>query len=230
MLIFLSYACAFIGWVVAAVTNPLLTPHLTLGQLLFVGAAFQIIAQALRPWSSLPVFCLSFTLQAIGSGFQDAHCNTFVGSVDRRVAHRWLGFIHAAYALALVIGPLVATSLASHPQQGNSPVNGNETWRRTYLVTIGANLMNLAWVIVAFRDSLWTARWRDEQLEEGNDEERVAASNNGGRPISRPQQQKETTLSSLQDMIAMLKMRDVWFISLFFFFAAGASQASNGES
>lgn len=229
MRILSSYACSFIGWVLAAVTNPLLTPHLTLGQLLFVGAAFQIIAQALRPWSSLPVFCLSFTLQAIGSGFQDAHCNTFVGSVDKRVAHRWLGFIHAAYALALVLGPLVATSLASHRQQGNSPVSGEETWRRTYFVTVGANLINLAWVIVAFRDSLWIARWRDDHSEEGNDEERVSSSNTYSEPSPRPRQQKETTLSSLQDMLAMLKVRDVWLISLFFFFAAGASQASNGK-
>lgn len=227
-----SYACSFIGWVLAALTNPLLTPHLTLGQLLFVGAVFQILAQALRPWSSLPGFCLSFTLQAIGSGFQDAHCNTFVGSVDKRVAHRWLGFIHAAYALALVIGPLVATSLASHRQQGSSRLlDGDESWRRTYFAMIGANVVNLAWVIVAFRDSIWLPRWKnkDNAPSRGGDEARVTVRNTESGRHSQPQQRKEF-LSSLQDMLAMLKVKDVWLISLFFFFAAGASQASNGES
>lgn len=101
-------------------------------------------------------------------------------------------------------------------------------------MTIGANVVNLAWVVVAFRDSLWIARWRNSDSHSSGggriDEERVSVRNTeSGRP-PRTQQQKETTLSSLQDMLAMLKVKDVWLISLFFFFAAGASQASNGES
>lgn len=109
---------------------------------------------------------------------------------------------------------------------------GDESWRRTYFATIGTNVVNLAWVIVAFRDSLWIARWRDgDNHSNGNgDEERVFARNIESGQTFRPQEQKETTLSSLQDMLAMLKVRDVWLISFFFFFAAGASQASNGES
>lgn len=212
-------------------TNPLLSPHLTLGQLLFIGAAFQVLAQALRPWSSLPVYCLSFTLQAVGSGFQDAHCNTFVSGVGKKVAHRWLGFIHAMYALALVVGPLVATSLASHPSKGSGLIEGDESWRRTYFVTIGVNVVNIVWVVVAFRDSLWQARWREGDNSSGADEERLSergvSAEVGQTP--RSQQEKETTLSALQDMVAMLKVKDVWLISFFFFFAAGASQASNGE-
>ncbi|KAJ4404680.1 hypothetical protein N0V82_010457 [Gnomoniopsis sp. IMI 355080] len=171
-------------------------------------------------------------MSALGSGYQDAHYNTFVGGVDRKVAHRWLGFIHAMYALALVMGPLVATTLASHPTNGSLAIDGDDSWRKTYFVTIGANVVNVAWVVVAFRDSIWVARWREsDKPSRGSDEERMAEGgvSGEGRQTPRPQQRKETTLSSLQDMLAMLKVKDVWLISLFFFFAAGASQASNGE-
>lgn len=167
------------------------------------------------------MYCVSFSLQALGSGYQDAHCNTFVSGVNKKVAHRWLGFIHAMYALALVVGPLVAIALASHPTRGSGLVGGEESWRRTYFVTIGANVVNIAWVVVAFRDTLWLARWRDgDEPSDGDEEE------SGRQPRH---QQEETTLSALRDMRAMFKVKDVWLISLFFFFAAGASQTSSGE-
>lgn len=175
------------------------------------------------------MYCVSFSLQALGSGFQDAHCNTFVSGVGKKVAHRWLGFIHAMYALALVVGPLVATTVASHPTgggEGSGPTGGVESWRRTYFVTIGANVVNIAWVVVGFRDTLWLVRWRDGDSRSGGDEEqsRRGVSVEAGQQ----QQEKETTLSALRDMRDMLKLKDVWLISLFFFFAAGASQTSNG--
>ncbi|KAF3770790.1 MFS general substrate transporter [Cryphonectria parasitica EP155] len=199
------YASSFIGWFLAAITNPLLTPHLTLGQLLCLGAAVQLVAQCLRPWSPFPLFCVTFALQALGTGYQDAHGNTFVSGV--RLAHRWLGLIHAMYALALVMGPLVATSIAAHPSAtGRGVVGGSSSWRRTYFVTLGVNLVNLAWVMVAFRDSLG----------------KIHSETARGRADG------STAWSALRDMGVMLKVKDVWLISLFFFFALGASMTSSG--
>lgn len=208
---------------VGAFTNPALAPHLRLGQLLCLGALLQLAAQALRPWgwSGLPAFAVSFFLQSVGTAYQDALGNTFVTGV--RAAHRWLGFIHAMYALALLVGPLLATAIASTatPGTGAGFVGGEESWKRTYFVTVGLGLVNVVWVMVAFRDTLWVSG-RDDGVSGGGVEEGV------GRTLGE-EQEKQTALTAIRDMGAMLKVKDVWLISLFFFFALGAAQTAGGE-
>lgn len=205
---------------IGALTNPALAPHLRLGQLLCLGALLQVAAQVLRPfgWSGLPAFAISFFLQSLGTAYQDALGNTFVSGVG--VAHRWLGFIHAMYALALLVGPLLATAIASSPTPGGGSVcvGGEESWKRTYFVTIGLGVVNLVWVVVAFRDTLWVSRPRNNDgVEEGT-----------GRVVGEDKN-KQTALSALRDMSTMLKVKDVWLISLFFFFALGAAQTAGGK-
>ncbi|KAI1377415.1 MFS general substrate transporter [Hypoxylon crocopeplum] len=145
-LVVAGYATTFAGWLLAALTNPFLTARLTLGQLLGIGALLQLAAHSLRPWTPLPVFCATFLLQSLGMAYQDSHANTFVGGL-RNVPHRWLGFVHACYALGCLAGPLVATAVAS-----SSAANA---WKRVYLVLVGICVLNVVGVAVAFRDSLW---------------------------------------------------------------------------
>lgn len=219
----LRYACNFTGWMIGAFTNPALAPHLKLGQLLCLGALLQLAAQVLRPfgWSGLPAFGVSFFLQSLGTAYQDALGNTFVSGV--RVAHRWLGFIHAMYALALLVGPLLATAIASNvtPGNGSGFVGGEESWKRTYFVTVGLGVVNVAWVAIAFRDTLGIPR-RNNGVPRGGDEEGAARAVGG-------EEDKQTALSALRDMSTMLKVKDVWLISLFFFFALGAAQTAGGK-
>lgn len=207
-----------------ALTNPALAPHLRLGQLLCLGAALQLAAQVLRPfgWSGLPAFAVSFFLQSLGTAFQDALGNTFVSGV--RAAHRWLGFIHAMYALALLVGPLLATAIASSatPGDGGGFVRGEESWKRTYFVTVGLGVVNVVWVMFAFRDTLWSPRRGEGALGGDGDEE------GPGRALGE-EQERQTALSAIRDMGAMLKVKDVWLISLFFFFALGAAQTAGGK-
>ncbi|KAJ0117815.1 MFS general substrate transporter [Diaporthe amygdali] len=215
------YACSFLGWLIGALTNPVLAPHLALGQLLWAGALLQLLAQVLRPWawSGLPAFAASFFLQSLGTAYQDALGNTFVSGV--RAAHRWLGFIHAMYALALLVGPLLATAIASKTSRGSGGfVGGEESWKRTYFVTVGLGVVNLVWVMMAFRDTLWISR--SDGVSRGGDEERA------GSATGEQQRDRQKTSSALRDMGAMLKVKDVWLISLFFFFALGAAQTSGG--
>lgn len=206
---------------IGAFTNPALAPHLKLGQLLCLGALLQLAAQVLRPfgWSGLPAFAVSFFLQSLGTAYQDALGNTFVSGV--RAAHRWLGFIHAMYALALLVGPLLATAIASNATPGSGFVGGEESWKRTYFVTVGLGVVNVAWVAIAFRDTLGVPG-RDDGVLRGGDEE------GAGRAMGE-EQDKQTALSALRDMGTMLKVKDVWLISLFFFFALGAAQTAGGE-
>ncbi|KAL1852865.1 hypothetical protein Daus18300_012029 [Diaporthe australafricana] len=221
------YACSFLGWLIGALTNPILSAHLELGQLLWLGAALQLGAQVLRPWawSGLPAFAASFFVQSLGTAYQDALGNTLVSGVPR-AAHRWLGFIHAMYALALLVGPLLATAIASNVTSSKGAlVGGDESWKRTYFVAVGLLAVNLVWVMVAFRDTLWVSGRGGDGVSRGGDEERA------GRAVGEQQQQqqdRQTASSALRDMGAMLKLKDVWLISLFFFFALGAAQTASG--
>ncbi|KAK6839517.1 hypothetical protein PG987_005383 [Apiospora arundinis] len=130
------YGTKFTGWFVAAATNPVLTVHLTLGQLLAVGAG-------------LALFCITF-LQSLGMAYQDTHANTFVSGIPN-IPHRWLGFIHGCYALGCFVGPLIATGPANTPAT-TAVVEG---WRMVYFVLIGIGVVNMAGVAMAFKDSLW---------------------------------------------------------------------------
>lgn len=129
------------------------------------------------------------------------------------------------WALALVFGPLAATVIASNLTDGGGieggVIGGENAWRRTYFITIALGVVNLLGVMVGFRDTLWQAKWRQVEQQPRADE----------RGESRQQQQeKETTASGLRDMVDILKVKDVWLIGLFFFFALGASMTSSGAS
>ncbi|KAI1447178.1 MFS general substrate transporter [Annulohypoxylon stygium] len=202
------YAVTFTGWLLAALTNPFLAAHLTLGQLLFAGALLQLLAHALRPWGPLPLFCAAFLFQAAGMAFQDAHSNSFVSGL-RNVPHRWLGFIHACYALGLFVGPLVATAIATTGVKGADEEGKGEWgkgWRRVYFVLIGICVLNVAGVAIAFGDTLWS-RVRHNGSEEGG---------------------KRRNREAVKGMARILKTRTFWLLSLFYFFTLGAGMTAGG--
>ncbi|KAI1175508.1 major facilitator superfamily domain-containing protein [Nemania sp. FL0916] len=193
------YATTFAGWLLAALTNPILTAQLTLGQLLLLGAVLQLIAQALRPWSPLAVFCVSFLFQSLGMAYQDAHSNTFVSNLHN-VPHRWLSFIHACYALGTFIGPLIATAIANAPN--SLAIVG---WRRVYFVLIGTSVLNVAGVMVAFRDTLYSRL----------------------HSTKGPRGQKRNRLAIVA-MARLLKSKTLWLLSMFYFFELGATFTAGG--
>ncbi|KAI1763033.1 MFS general substrate transporter [Hypoxylon sp. FL1150] len=193
------YGVTFAGWLIAAVTNPVLTAHLTLGQLLGIGAALQLAAHLLRPWGPLPLFCAAFLLQSLGMAYQDSHSNAFVGGL-RNVPHRWLSFIHACYALGCFLGPLIATAVAT---AGTGDGDG-DAWRRVYFVLIGICALNVIGVAVAFRDSLWS---------------RVPRRSGG---------EQKRSEAAVRGMARLLQSRTLWLLSLFYFLTLGANFTAGG--
>ncbi|KAI2779521.1 MFS general substrate transporter [Daldinia loculata] len=200
------YGTTFAGWLLAAVTNPIMTAHMTLGQLLGVGAVLQLLAHCLRPWSPLPLFCITFFLQALGMAYQDSHSNTFVSGL-KNVPHRWLSFIHACYALGCFIGPLIATAIAT--STNTMAIDG---WKRVYLVLIGISVLNVAGVAVAFRDSLWS------RLN--------AATTTTTTTDTAPRQKRNR--AAMTDMARLLQSKTLWLISMFYFFELGANFTAGG--
>ncbi|KAJ0417244.1 major facilitator superfamily domain-containing protein [Aspergillus carlsbadensis] len=132
------YAATFCGWF--------------LGIFLALGAAFEVLAQVLRAWvPPLPLFAVTFVFASLGQGYQDTHANTFVASI--KAGHRWLAFIHAMYMAGCLVGPFVATAVAS-----------SSGWNLFYLVPLGLGLLNLVLVLYAFYDTL-RFKHRPETLE-----------------------------------------------------------------
>ncbi|KAF2106825.1 major facilitator superfamily domain-containing protein [Lophiotrema nucula] len=140
----LIYASTFLGWVLAACTNSHIARYFGLGSILTLGAVIQLASHLLRFWGPpFGLYVVTFFLSALGCAYQDSHSNTFVTSV--KGAHRWLGFIHAMWALGCLVSPFVATAIASKVQ---------DRWTLFYLFPMGIGVFNVAGVLVAFRDSL----------------------------------------------------------------------------
>ena len=194
------YFTTFLGWLVAAATNSHAPKFFNIGALLAIGAALQLLSQALRAWRPpFGLFAVTFFITGLGQAYQDSHANTFVSTV--KGAHRWLGFIHAMYGLGLLVAPFVATAVASK--------SSSSRWALFYLFPLGLSMINLGSVVFSFWDSLNMIR-RDLHTENATAEER-------GR-----------NKSALKEVKQLLGVRDVWIISLFFFFYLGVGTTSGG--
>ncbi|KGO72757.1 Major facilitator superfamily domain, general substrate transporter [Penicillium italicum] len=141
------YGTTFFGWLIAALTNGKITQYLDLGPILSLGAAIQVLAQVLRVWEPpFALYAVTFFLASLGQAYNDTHANTFVSALNG--AHRWLGFIHAMYMAGCLVGPFVATGVAS--------ANVDSKWYLFYLFPLGVGVMNLVFVGVSFRDRMAT--------------------------------------------------------------------------
>uniref|UniRef100_A0A0D2XKN4 Major facilitator superfamily (MFS) profile domain-containing protein n=1 Tax=Fusarium oxysporum (strain Fo5176) TaxID=660025 RepID=A0A0D2XKN4_FUSOF len=139
--------------------------------MLTLGAVLQVIAHALRSWKPpFPLFTITFWLASLGQAYQDTHGNTYVSGV--KGSHRWLAFIHAMYMAGCLVGPFVATGVAS--------AGSTSRWYLFYTFPLGIGVLNVA-----------------------NDD----------------------AFSLIKET---LKNKNVWLISLFFFFFLGATLTASG--
>ncbi|OGM49602.1 hypothetical protein ABOM_001619 [Aspergillus bombycis] len=165
------YGTTFFGWLLAALTNSFLTNQLDLGWILGLGA--------------------------LGQAYNDTHANTFVSSLNG--AHRLLGFIHAMYMGGCLVGPFVATGVAS--------ANTDSKWYLFYLFPLGIGVANLVLVGVSFHDRM---RRRQSQTAE---------------PYVPDQRATNSAMKEMKDTLATPA---VWLLSLFFFFLLGATITTGG--
>ncbi|KAK4141532.1 uncharacterized protein C8A04DRAFT_39036 [Dichotomopilus funicola] len=205
------FAANFLGWLTTALTNTHLSQHLPLGSLLTLGAAAQVLGHALRAWGPPPLGLLlfSFWLITVGQAFQDTHANTFVAAGAGGSwggTHRWLGFVHAMYMAGCLVGPFVATAVASAGMEGES------RWYFFYLFPLGLGLGNLGWVVGAFWDSVGLIRKKAGGTGAGGE---------GGEGEGRNDTAAELIKTTLTTP-------SVWLLSLFFFFFLGAAITVGG--
>lgn len=205
------YGTTFAGWLIAALSNSSICQRLDLGLILCIGAVFQIIAHILRTWlPPFPLYAVTFFLASLGQAYNDTHANTFVSGL-RGTAHRWLGFIHAMYMAGCLVGPFVATGVAS--------ANVESKWNLFYIFPLGLGVVNLTLIGLSFHDSVKFLPTRDTSM--------ISQVTESGSPIQ-SQDQGSTKKSALGEMKATLATPGVWLLSLFFFFFLGATITASG--
>jgi len=195
-----SYAASFVGWLLAAAMNSHMLQYLDTGAILAIGAALQLTSNLLRFWSPpFGLFATTFFISSLGVAFQDSHSNTFVSTVND--AHRWLGFIHAMYALGALVSPFVATPIAASMQPKRSIF---------YVFLVGLGVVNMVGVLVAFRDSIRSLSRSLSTSEDGHAP---------GRGVE-----------AFRGMANTLRLRVVWILSIYFFFMLGIGITAGGMS
>ncbi|RAH76232.1 putative MFS transporter [Aspergillus japonicus CBS 114.51] len=203
-LVVVVYVSTFAGWLVAAVTNSALCQYLGLGAILALGAALQVLSHALRAWlPPFPLYVVTFFLASLGQAYNDTHANTYVASV--KAAHRWLGFIHAMYMAGCLVGPLVATAVAS--------AGTTTQWNLFYLAPLGLGVLNLVFVMTAFHDQLTTRSATFDPSPERPQED------------AHPDSKSHRALVEIKNTLCV---PTVWLASLYFFFFLGAAITAGG--
>ncbi|OQE24486.1 hypothetical protein PENSTE_c007G04641 [Penicillium steckii] len=196
------YGTTFAGWLIAALSNSSMCQRLDLGLILCIGAVLQIIAHVLRAWlPPFPLYAVTFFLTSLGQAYNDTHANTFVSAL-RGTAHRWLGFIHAMYMAGCLVGPFVATGVAS--------ANAESKWNLFYIFPLGLGVVNLAFIGLSFHDSVKLLPRRDSGSSDQS------------------QDHASTRKTALGEIKATLATPGVWLLSLFFFFFLGATITAGG--
>jgi fucose permease len=117
------------------------------------------------------------------------------------VAHRWLGFIHAMYMAGCLVAPFAAASIAA--------AGAVSRWWLFYTIPLGLGVVNVVFVLVAFRDSItvWGGKKGKKQAVAGDE----------------TQEKKASGLIK-----AALSQKAVWLLGLFFFFYLGAVVTAGG--
>jgi fucose permease len=106
------------------------------------------------------------------------------------------------YGFGCFVAPFVATAIASR----------QDKWMLFYLFPMGLSAMNLGFVLFAFYDQLGVIRSPGGDGEEGVGE-----------------QQLSRNKMAMEEIKQMLKLRELWNISLFFFLYLGTGITAGGK-
>lgn len=104
------------------------------------------------------------------------------------------------YALGGLVGPLISTAIATAEEDREGG------WRMVYYVTLGTSALNLVAVALAFRDTLFLMKSQSVET----------------------QREERRNKEALEEVGQLLKLKNVWLMSAFYFFQSGAWSTSGG--
>jgi hypothetical protein len=149
--------------------------------------------------------------------YQDSHANAWAGGLPD--AHRCLSFIHAMFALGCLIGPIIATAVATATGSGDQTTIGIEAWRMAYFPLIGIHALNLIGMLIAFENPL--KQWKNREPTTSQ----TAATAETDLETRQQRRNKE----ALAEIGQLLKLKNLWLIGGFYLFNCGAWSAAGGK-
>lgn len=102
------------------------------------------------------------------------------------------------------MSPFVATAVAGVKVGG---------WSLFYVVSVGLGVVNVGLVVIAFRDSLVPKFWERRPMAVSQQEEMLSS---------------QDGVKASEQIKATLRMRNMWLLSLFFFFFLGVAMTAGG--
>ncbi|KAH8802478.1 hypothetical protein F5884DRAFT_755807 [Xylogone sp. PMI_703] len=133
---------SFIGIVLAVIVNQSAEILFDLGTHLTIGAALQLLSQAMRVWK--PTYysiAASFFINGLGQAYQNTHAHMFITAV--RDGHRWTSIMVAMYILGIIASPFIVNAVT---WESYGSENG--------LLRVTLSGINLCFVKFSFQDSL----------------------------------------------------------------------------
>lgn len=118
------------------------------------------------------------------------------------------------YGLGLLIAPLIATATASHDPR---------RWSFYYLLPMGVGVVNIVLLLASFYSLPFFRITADPEAAVP-----VAAAAAAAHSAERPQTGKFR--AAIDEMKETVRVKEVWLISLFFFFYLGAGLTISGMS
>lgn len=180
-----------------------------------LGAVLQVIAQALRVWSTpFGLYVTTFWLTCLGQAYQDTHANAYV-AVAAKGAHRWLGFIHAMYMAGCLIGPFAASPIASSKGSTSSA----SPWYLFYTIPLGLGVVNVVLCLIAFSDTLRLTPKITEPEAQNQDTVGRQSDTNEQIPDEK---------AAVELIKKTLGQKSFWNLSIFYFFYLGATITASG--
>lgn len=150
--------------------------------------------------------------------YQDSHANAWAGALPS--AHRCLGFIHAMFALGCLIGPLIATAVATAAGSGQQKIDGIRAWRMAYYPLIGIHALNLVGMLVAFGNPL--SGWKKHRASLPSAGPNTAENDRDAHELRRNKE-------ALGEIGQLIKLKNLWLIGGFYLFNCGAWSAAGGK-
>ncbi|KIR36392.1 hypothetical protein I310_00521 [Cryptococcus deuterogattii CA1014] len=106
----------FVGFMIAGLTNVLITDRFGFGIAAPFGSSMQAVAYALICWGCpYPLFLIAYIFNGFGLGLQDAQVNSLTSRLPNSSTKMFL--MHAWYGFGATISPFVSTAFVQHIPQ-----------------------------------------------------------------------------------------------------------------
>lgn len=165
----LIYTTAFVGSIIAGLTNVWITDRIGFGLACPLGALAHVISYLLcGTGAPYAVFLVGYAFNGFGLSLQDAQVNNITSRLPN--AGTKMAFVQACFGLGGTLAPFLSTAFAAHVR---------EVWYY-YFVAMGVAIIALVVMLVAFQmrteeQLIQPENWKaGEKLETAQERERAA--------------------------------------------------------